>query len=313
MRIVHFSGSESGSPDSAAWHAWRAAGIGASDAATIAFNGGLLLPKDAADWQRDYAGLVAEKRKEKVVDKAANNFAARRGKSMEATVQALVVERTGIPFEPAFGEMDEHPFIRSSFDGITCDIECTSEIKVAAKAVHELALEQKVIPYYQPQLAHQALTAWGPPEGWSNDRCSFFSNFNDTFPEKLAIVEIPSSTEWLKRMAEALLPLHLAFWKEVKEGRVLPEELVQKIERFRRLKAQMEELELQIDPIKEEITAFAEASGAPKIDLGGVLVIRSDRRGSIDYAKAIAAMGLDEAAFEPYRKNGTSSWTLKAT
>jgi putative phage-type endonuclease len=313
MRIVHFPGGDSGSPDSAEWHAWRAAGIGASDAATIAFNGGLLLPKDAADWQRDYAGLVAEKRNEKVVDKAVNNFAARRGKVMESTVQALICERTGIPFASAFGEMDEHPFIRASFDGITFDLDCTSEVKVASKAVHELALKGEVIPYYRPQLAHQAFTAWGPPEGWSNDRCSFFSNYNDTFSEKLAIVEIPSGTEWLKRMAEALLPLHQAFWKEVKEGRELPAELLEKIALFRRLDAQADEIEKQLKPLKEQITAFAKGTGSPKIDFGGVMAIRSDRRGTVDLDEAIKAMKLDPSAFEAFRKPPTSSWTIKVT
>lgn len=63
MKVVNFT-AESGSPDSPEWHAWRAGGIGGSDAAIIAFNGGLLKAHEAAPWQRDYAGLLRIKRGE---------------------------------------------------------------------------------------------------------------------------------------------------------------------------------------------------------------------------------------------------------
>lgn len=311
MKIVHFKGAETGSPDSAEWHAWRAQGIGGSDAAVLAYNAELLPAKEAQGWQKDYAGLLAEKRGEAGEDKAGNNFAAKRGKALESMVAEMVNEATGIPFFAAFGEMDAHPFVRSSFDGVTFDLECINEIKVASKKVHEAALAGEVISYYRPQLVHQALTAWGPPEGWGNDRAQFFANYNDNFDQPLALIEIPSNTEWLKRYAEALLPLHVAFWDEVKKGRGLPPEVEEQIALVARLKAQIVEIEAKLDPAKESLVAYVEGLGVPKFEHNGLTLFKSSRQGSVDYAKALKALEIDPEKLEPFRKAGTTSWTLK--
>lgn len=311
MKMVHFKGAETGSPDSAAWHAWRRAGIGGSDAAVIAFNAGLLPAEQAAKWQRDYAGLLAEKRGEETKPDRPN-FAAARGKALESTVAEMVKSVTGIPFMPAFGEMDAHPIVRSSFDGVTFDLECIQEIKVANEAVHEAAKDNRVIPYYQPQVAHQALTAWGPPEGWGNDRALFFCNYREADEKNpLAIVEAPSSSDWLKRMAEGLLPLHLAFWKEVMQGREVPEDVRQRMAEFAALKAQADAIDKALEQLRKPLVNFVEAMGVPKFEFEGFVASRTVRAGSIDIERACAELGIDPTTLDKYRKPTTSSWTLK--
>lgn len=312
MKHIHFKGAESGSPDSAEWHRWRRAGIGGSDAAVIAFNAGLLPADQATKWQRDYAGLLAEKRGEEVKPDRPN-FAAARGKALESTVADMVKAVTGIPFMPAFGEMDEHPIVRSSFDGVTFDLECIQEIKVANVSVHEEAKAGRVIPYYQPQVAHQALTAWGPPEGWGNDRLLIFANYREADEETpVAIVEASSSAEWLKRMAEGLLPLHLAFWKEVMQGREVPAALRQHIAEFTALKAEADRIDKALEQLRKPLLNFVESMGVPKFEYEGFVATRSVRAGSIDIEKACAELSIDPKALEAFRKPASSSWTLKA-
>lgn len=309
MKLVHFETAASGSPDSQAWHQWRAGGIGASDAATILFNAGLL--PDSTSWQRDYAGLLAEKRGE--ATKAKSNFAMARGKALEATVTEMVNALTGIPFKPAFGEMDDHPFIRSSFDGITFDLECIAEIKVANQSVHEIAKEGRVIAYYQPQVAHQALTAWGNPEGWRNDRVLYFANYREADEEQpLALVEVPSSADWLRKMAASLLPLHLAFWKEVQEGRAVPSEVIDLIRRYKAAKQAADEAEKAMKDLRQPILNLIEGMGVPKFAHDGFEAVKAARQGAIDYEEAFKHLGIDKQALEPFRKAGSVSWTLKA-
>jgi len=46
------------------------------------------------------------------------NAAMRRGTKWESAARIAVEKATGIVIAPVFGEMDENPFVRASFDGM---------------------------------------------------------------------------------------------------------------------------------------------------------------------------------------------------
>lgn len=306
MRYVHFP-TVSGSPDSAAWHTWRRGGIGGSDAATIAFNAGLLKREESASWQRDYAGLLAEKRGEPRPDR--DNFAMRRGKALEPIIKATYEAQTGIPVQPIFGEQDEHPFIRSSFDGAALGLDVLVEIKAANIEVHEAAKAGLIIPYYRPQVAHQALTAWGHPDTWDLSREMHFVNH---YNGETVIAVVPAGDDGMRRLAEALQVAHLAFWKEVEEGRYFPPEVLDAAREFKRLKLLEKEIEAQLSKYGAEIERYAKSLGVPKLELEGVRASEVGRKGSVDFFAVLKSRGIEiaEPDLEAFRKPGTTSWMV---
>lgn len=306
MRFVHFDTS-SGSPDSEAWHTWRRNGIGGSDAATIAFNAGLLSREDAASWQRDYAGLLAEKRGERVNDKS--SYAMRRGQQLEPMVRAWYEQVTGIPVSPCFGENTDFPFIRSSFDGAELTLDVLTEVKVANREVHEAAKANIVIPYYRPQIAHQALTAWGHPETWAPYREVHFVNH---WEGETVMAIVKASDDNFRRLAEALLPLHKAFWQEVQDGRVFPEDVVGAAIEYKRLKAELDALTESLKGKEEALKTYAQSIGVPRLEIEGVRASESSRAGTVDYTALLASLGITptEEQINAFRKAGSTSWTI---
>ncbi|MBT9165386.1 MAG: hypothetical protein DDT25_00031 [Chloroflexi bacterium] len=327
MKHVHFELTESGSPDSARWHHWRSGGIGGSDAATIAFQGGLLSSSDAASWQRDYPALVREKQGEKREFK--ESFAMRRGKELEPIIKQWHEKTTGILTSPIFGEMDEFPIIRSSFDGADLELDVLLEIKVANADVHRMAKEGRVVPYYFPQIVHQAITAWGRPEAWDLSREIHFVNHREG---ETVLAVISARNDALRRMAEGLIPLHLRFWDEVKCGRKIPVEVLNAAEAYRSSKLIIERETDVMNASRDLIIGYAKKSGEPKVEIDKVRATESARKGAVDMAEAVKALQaevlavlnesgikdpsliarvtLSEEKMESFRKEGTKSWAI---
>lgn len=309
MKFVHFeadpaSGSLSENP---AWHAWRQAGIGASDAATVAFQNGLLEPEHAATWQRDYAGLLAEKRGES--REARTSWAMRRGQDLETGIRMWHEVTTGIITAPCFGEMDEHPVVRSSFDGVEIALDVLVEIKAANREVHQ-AVASGLVPHkYRPQVAHQALTAWGPPEAWDGAReLHFVNHWNGE--TKMCVLSAADAD--FRRYAERLLPLLLAFWKEVEEGRAIPADVLSAARAIREMRMQMDEIEVALKDHQRTLTKYASGLGVPRFEVEGVRATETTRKGTVDYDRLFKTLGVKptEEQVEACRKPTTTTWSV---
>jgi putative phage-type endonuclease len=212
MKTVQFNGAASGSPDTSAWHNWRAQGIGSSEASIIAYDAGLITEK--ASWMISKNRLWGIKRGVMPpVD--ADNPATRRGRTHEERALARIESETGIVLAPSFGEMDTFPAVRSSFDGMSFDEGIIAEVKCPSSSIHLATKDEGVIPpYYLTQLAHQGLTAWDHPDTWQQDQVVLYGSF---VPENNDLHIIEMTAHKLRDLLDvpALYQSEIAFWQWV--------------------------------------------------------------------------------------------------
>ncbi|MBD3768453.1 MAG: YqaJ viral recombinase family protein, partial [Gammaproteobacteria bacterium] len=197
MKKVKFV-TESGSPNTEEWHAWRKAGIGASDAISIAAKAGII--KNPPSWANGNK-LLAQKLG--VSTPTTLNPYMERGQELESEARRRFEEETGIIVMPTFGEMDDRPYMRASYDGVSF-FKAIVEIKCPSDVVHNMAKNGQVVEYYLPQLAHQCMVMHGEPHYWTGEETLFFVSYNPEDAEKdIAIVRMKSAQ--LRYTAELLI------------------------------------------------------------------------------------------------------------
>jgi putative phage-type endonuclease len=175
MKTIVFQ-SDSGSPDCPEWHMWRLGGIGGSDAPILAANAGLV---KRAKWM-DSIQTLWEMKTGKRGPKTANK-AMIRGREYENAARVAYEHSTGNLVNSAFGEDDKLSFVRASFDGLSFDGNLIVEIKVPGEHTMKLVREGQIPEHYLPQLAHQAVVAWGEPgQSWVGNACHFAAYVPET-------------------------------------------------------------------------------------------------------------------------------------
>jgi len=214
--------------DGSAWHAWRNAGLGSSDAAAILDCSPWKKPREL--WEEKtmlYHAQLAPGKDAKppkhVSDEAArairermsfqdkkNGSAKTRGKIFEPRVRAMYEQWTGKTFPPVCGQHDELDWMKVSLDGDDEQCDLFIEIKCPKRENHELALAGGIPEYYEPQVWHQFAVS-----GRSN--CHYIS-YHPQFPQhsRLAIVEV--KYEDVRESVESLVELEKIFWRGVVGG-----------------------------------------------------------------------------------------------
>jgi putative phage-type endonuclease len=294
MKRVEFS-TISGSPNSQEWLQWRSKHITATGAVVIAKDSGII--ESAPSWLPTARDLWLEKRG--LSKPTQMNAAMMRGTMGEEPARLAFEEKTGITMMPAFGEMDDHPILAASFDGISFDEDGLLEIKCPSSRVHALAQSGQIVEYYKPQLAHQAMVLWGHPDTWKPEQRVFFASF---VPETgdLAIVE--KSAMDFATMAAQLLPREYEFWDLVERGEEpCGEEFIDLANRFLLASADLEAAKEAQESIREQLVEYLKRSGKQKIEGGGISVSRSMVKGTVNYAEALAALGISPESMEAYR------------
>lgn len=312
MKQVFFGATASGSPNNAAWHAWRLAGIGGSDAGIIAAGAGLIAP---ASWMKPVEWLWQVKTGRRSAEIFVN-AAMRRGTENEEPARVRYEKTTGILVSPAFGEMDENPFIRSSFDGIDLGQVLTVEIKVPNDEVHAAAKRGVVVEYYHPQLAHQALTLWGHPDNWNGKSQHFVSYHPET--DDIAVVERIKTgdgyemplLDFLKPLGEKLLLEEITFWKNVME-KSLPcgNDWMLAASNYLRADALVEDAQASLELARSELIDLL--GEKDKMAGAGVSITKTTKKGSVDYAGLIKELGISPDVVEQHRKKSSSSIVVR--
>jgi putative phage-type endonuclease len=290
---------------SAHWHTWRANGIGGSDAPIIAADAGLCRP---APWMKKVEDLWKIKTG-RVSGITASTWATRRGVKAEPLARKAYECTTGILLSPIYGEMTEMPFIRSSFDGVDFEGNVIGEAKLGSAHVHALARDNEVVEYYKPQLAHQALTAWGMPEEWLPEHTISFISYDPVACEMLHVTK--PAFEY-RKLAEDLLIAEQAFWNKVQQdAEPCGPEWRQAADAFLMVRAQLDMLEKKEDEAKARLIALL--GDEERMSGAGVSVAREVRKGSIDYSKLVLDhTKLTKAEIEDYRKKDSSSIVVRA-
>lgn len=288
-----------------AWHAWRACGLGGSDAPIIAADAGLCKP---APWMKSIEHLWKVKTG-RISDISEPNFGMLKGIRAEPKARAAYISRTGVHVRPKYGEMTVNPVVRSSFDGLDLFGDVITEIKYGSQYQHDLAKEGEVVQYYRPQLAHQALTAWGMPEEWKSEhRCVFVSYIPES--DDLAFVDRPAFE--YRELAEKLFKVEMEFWKRVQND-MEPVSVEWREAAFAFLDAKA-----QIDALTkmkaEAEAALISLAGANDKKAGaGVSVTKQVRKGVIDYSKLLSELtSLTPEQIDAYRKADSETTVVRA-
>ncbi len=219
--------------------------------------------------------------------------AARRGRKLEAFARRAYERQTGIQVEPLCLVHQEFEWMRASLDGLSFDGSTLLEIKCPLNLRDRAsAQEGHIPPQYHAQLQHQLeVTGAEQAHYWS------FDGTNGV------LIEIRLDREYAKRLVEA----EAAFWQLVKENR-WPEQAGEELDRsadpkwrnlalrYREARLRLEKAECEEHKLRAELRCMATAK---RTYGGGVEVVKSSRRGAVDYAAVPELRGVN---LEPYRK-----------
>lgn len=302
MKVVQFSDAQSGSPDSKAWHEWRAKGVGASDAPVIASHYGLCKP---ASWMDNINDLYFYKTG--IYDPKKSNWVMERGRAFETVARERYEEITGEFVSPMFGEMEEYPFIRASFDGLSMEMDRIVEVKVPGDDVHALAEQGIVVGYYIPQLAHQALVAWGHPDQWDDEK--HFIDFCSYQPDTEDLQIVPVKPSQIAYIARSLIDYERDFMECVSRGfpPVGGEQLMALNKEIAPLLKQKHDLEQTIECVRDLIIERADAGET----LTFHNATKSKGRKCVDYESVIQMARISPRQLEAFRGEG-GGWMISS-
>lgn len=288
------------------WLAWRMGGIGSSDALVIAAAAGMI---DKRDWMKSLDDLYEEKVTgvEKPVEM---NWRIRRGIENEPKARAKFEKSRGEVVQPVCAESADEPRLRASFDGISFDGLETMEVKCPDEEVHALAKNGEIVDYYKPQVAHQALVAWGTsPGAWPDNASVNFYSYDPEHDDG-ALVRLPASA--IADFAAELYVHEQKFLVCVETG-VPPcgGEFASLAAHFVELDAEVKRKEAVREIYKNALLKIGKDRDAT-VEGGGVSVIKVPRKGQVAWEKLAAEYGISDAEVTKYRKPDTTTWQVRS-
>lgn len=287
MKRINFS---QGSED---WLNWRREGVGASDYPAIVDESPYLTPYKL--WAIKTSRLKED----------SPNRAMTMGTELEPLIREKLGSEIGV-FHPVCAEDESDPILRASLDGLSEDEKTAIEIKYNNKANHKLASQGKVVDHHYLQVQYQLLV--------SGAKKNVYVSYNDkdggikvvdVEPNKRLQNEMKRKTLdfWQSHIIEDIPPTlsdsdYLVGSEDWKEKAALASELMAKIEADKK----------RLDEIKKELIEMSDHS---KMMGSGVLLYKSERKGSVDYSKLCKYLNVKDELKEEFRKKSSSSWTLK--
>ena len=262
------------------WHRWRRQGLGASDAPIIMGEAPFKSPRML--WSIKTGRMHEE----------APGPSARRGRELERLARRVYEREVGVQMEPLCLVHDELEWMRASLDGLSFDGSTVLEIKCPTNMRDQSAArEGSVPPHYYAQLQHELEVSRAEElHYWSFDG------------SKGSLVRVRPDREYLKRLLDA----EAAFWSLVREN-VWPEagdELDLGADpKWRQLASGYRAAKLRFETATAEerkLRAMLENLATARRTFGcGVELLRSSRKGAVDYATVPELRGVN---LEPYRK-----------
>jgi putative phage-type endonuclease len=265
------------------WSSWRLGGIGASDAPIVMGD---------SRWMSAQTLWEIKTRKSPEPDR--HNLAVHRGRSLEGSARRAYEAATNEVMEPHCLTHDHLHWMHASLDGLNFDRSLVLEIKCPLRSAdHAAAATKGAVPlHYYAQLQHQ-LEVSGARElhYWSFDG------------RRGALVRVFPDSGYI----EGLVQAEIEFWRRVTENR-WPEPRFKKRDlsddpirveaarRYREVRERSDELEQQQRQLRGQLMSWADAEWAFG---GGIELVRSTRKGAVDYRAVPELKGID---LERYRK-----------
>jgi predicted phage-related endonuclease len=219
--------------------------------------------------------------------------AAQRGRELERLARQAYEREVGVQMEPLCLVHDELKWMRASLDGISFDGAIVLEIKCPTSVRDQSAAKAgNVPPHYYAQLQHELEVSRAEElHYWSFDGSAG------------SLVRVRPDRDYLKRLLDA----EAAFWRLVREN-VWPEPAGDELDmgadpKWRQIALGYREAKLRLENAAAEerkLRAMLENLATACRTFGcGVELLKSSRKGAVDYAAVPELRGVD---LEPYRK-----------
>ncbi len=272
------------------WEEWRSKGLGSSDAPII---------MGVSPWMTPYQ--LWELKTKRVKPKE-SNWAMERGNQLEPKARAHYQLLCELDMPATLMEHKLYNCLRASLDGFNpSDGGRILEIKCPGKEDHAKAVAGQIPEKYIWQLVHQLAVA----DATVADYFSFDGSRGVIVPFQRDL-----------KLEEKLIEKMLHFWELVKTD--TPPDFTYrdfKVLRGKKEKAlfgKFKKLKLEADAVTERLESvrkeIIEQIADPRVICADVQLIRSERKGSVDYAKIPELKQVD---LERYRKKSSLVVTLK--
>lgn len=274
------------------WLDWRRGGLGSSDIPIV---------MGVSPWKTPYQLWEDKTGRTPYKDPAEEtNFAQERGNRLEPKARReyellthklygkMILMPADIVIHP------NYPMFRASMDGISREDRGGLEIKCPGKKDHETAMAGRVPDKYYPQVQWQIYCG-------QLDWVDYYSYTDVT--NVGVVIRVKPDPEFIAKMEKAAL----AFWDLVindeapplsKDDYILIRSTTfkQRAVEFRAVCSQIDALEERKEQLKKELLAITDH---PRAIGYGVKIVRSKRKGGIDYGKVPELQGVN---LEQYRK-----------
>ena len=277
--------------NTAAWFAWRANGIGASEAPAIM---GTSKFRTAYELFRLRRGIGPPPPPNPYLDRI-----RARGHQLEPIARRSYERHTGTTVTPIIAESSSFPFIRASFDGYNAFDAIPVEIKCPGDTAHALAMKGIVPPEYVDQVQQQIFVAEAQ-----------FAHYYSFDGEKGVLLKVPRNQ---KRIDQILRGDH-DFWQRLQTGVWATDEWVAASSAWQSAHHQLQEALAREEQARALLLSQMPV-GRKRHEGNGVSVLLSQRKGRVDWRKLLSDKGItiSEDQIDRYRKPATENAIVRDT
>ncbi len=267
--------------NTAEWHRWRQLGIGSGDAPAIMGEARFMTRRSLWSMKTGHQ------------EERSPGHAALRGRALEHVARWAYERALNVQMEPLCVVHERYDWMRASLDGYSFDGSVVLEIKCPLNAEDlNMARKGQIPAHYYAQLQHQLeVTHATQAHYWSFDGRAG------------SLVRVAPDREYIKRLVDA----EAEFWRLVEERR-WPEASGKELNltsdpRWQAAALAYRKARTCADQAKQEEarlrTVLADLAIAQRTYGCGVEVVRTSRKGAVDYAAVPELCGVD---LERYRK-----------
>lgn len=281
------------------WLAWRASGIGSSDAAVVLGESPYKTPYEL--WE------------ERTGRSSGDNigYAGYIGHRAEPYIRRLYEQITGDIYEPVVMVSEEYPFMLASLDGRTLQCDRLIECKLNDVEKHSMAKKGIVPIYHLIQMQHQLLVSGCEEAIYLS---APYTDHPDQLREKdLVVIVVLPDLEFQQELiiAEAQMVEHIATDTPPKNSNPVKEIHTKQWKRaaakWKRCKKHYDDAKAELDAAKNVLVKLADEVSAKG---EGLKLTKSWRRGSVDYKAVPELAGLN---LDSYRGKGSFQYSIKET
>lgn len=233
------------------------------------------------------------------------NFATRRGHELEPKAREAL--------NTVHGDYQPQSFVNgrlaASLDGLCDDNGMILEIKCPVSAdsplfgIHSVESLKQIAPHYWWQIVHQHVVAESSgawfmvyhPDGWQATFIDWESLADDVLELREAWGRFALFYDNNERPDDGIVFMGDGGYQAVSLA-------------YRELLQKKREIDFELKTLEAKIKDLAESSGGQKVIGGGLLITRTERKGSVDYSKVPSLDGVD---LDQYRKPPTTYWTIR--